>query len=450
MSTAAQQNAMMLASLLGVGEDEAADRLDRIVLVTAEPGWKSMWKLELAKVLGRTLRVEIESCGDRCDLEVVIGQAGRRTQGPVVFVDVDAQGLVIGREVRVLTGSQPHGLYGAAAACAVSAAAVHAAIGAAELPEVRLPMNFNFADLGVPAGALERGIILEEAFVAGAGAVAHGFLHAARHLKMSGSLTIADPKVVKAGVLNRCLYLTADDIGSDKAVALVERAQADFPKLELIANVCDVRQVLKGRAGPPETLFVTVDSRVTRRSLQSEFPHKIIDASTTDVSGVVVHSNTLPTAHACLACIYSHVPEEHSRERAIAAGLGVDLDTVREVYISAEAAQRIHEKYPQIDPGSIAGTAFDSLFRQLCAQQALTTPEGRQVLAPFAFVSAWAGILMAVETLRVFSGERSTNYWRIDPWNLPIARGRVMRDKLAGCVFCANPGTNGIIASIGW
>ncbi len=450
MTSAAQQNAMMLASLLGVGEDEAAQQLDRTVLLTAQAGWKSDWARELERILGRTLRVATEGDGDGYDLEVVIGNIARRSAARAIFADLDAGGLTVGNEAKLLGGSQPHGLYEAAAACAVSAVATNSAVGAAALPEVRLPIMFNFADLGVPAGALEREIVLDDAFLAGAGGVAHGFMHAARYLALRGTLTVVDPKTVKEGILNRCLYLEPEDVGSDKAAALVRRAKSDFPGLALVADPRDLRNVLKGRTRPPETVFVTVDSRATRRSIQNEFPHTIIDGSTTDVSGVIVHSNRLPTADACLACIYSHVPEEHSRERAIAAGLGVDLDVVRQGFIDADAARTINERYPQIDRDAIVGTAFDSLFRQLCAQQALSTTEGRQVLAPFAFVSAWAGVLMAVETLRTFNGERSTNYWRVDPWYLPVARARVMRGKLAGCQFCHNPDTDDLIASFGW
>lgn len=144
---------MMLASLLGVGEDEAAEQLDRTVLLTAEAGWKSDWALELARVLERTLHVVTEGGDGGCDLEVVIGKVDGRSTGRAIFADLDASGLLVGNEGKLLSGSKPHGLYGAAAACAVSAVAIHSAIGAAALPEVRLPMKFNFADLGVPPRA---------------------------------------------------------------------------------------------------------------------------------------------------------------------------------------------------------------------------------------------------------------------------------------------------------
>ena len=98
---------------------------------------------------------------------------------------------------------------------------------------------------------------------------------------------------------------------------------------------------------------------------------------------------------------------------------------------------RIVKAHPGLDSAAIVGLAFDSLFRQLCSERALTTPEGRQVLAPFAFVSAWAGVLMVVEMLRSFHGVAETNYWSIDPWNLPIARSRTLRPRHPDCQFCS-------------
>lgn len=451
MSSAAQQNAMMLASLLGVGEDEAADRLERSVLITAEPGWKSAWAIELAAILGRTVKVVENPTAATCDLEIVVGRVNARTAANALFADLDHDAVIVAREQSCLAEGRPHGLFGAAAACVVAAAAVHTAIGAEGLPDVRLPARLAFSELGVPDGALDRPVTLTDAYMAGAGAVAHAFLHAARHVDVRGDLTIVDPKTVQAGVLNRCLFLSEKDVGTDKAFALAANAQGDLPALELFYVVDDLRTVVRDRVRPPETIIVTVDSRAARRSIQLEFPHRIIDGSTTDATGVIVHSNTLPTPHACLACIYRHVPQENSRELAVAAGLGVELETVQKGFIDEEAARAIAAKNPAVDAAAIVGTAFDSLFRSLCAQQALTTAEGRQVLAPFAFVSAWAGVLMVVEMLRSFHSAAPTNYWRVDPWNVPIGRTRVVRRKAEDCQFCSAPDTDRIIREVcGW
>ena len=91
MSGAKQQNAMMLASLLGVGEDQASEKLERIVLITAEPGWKSAWALEVVEVLGRTVSASTELGAAQPDLELIVGETPRRTGGPCLYADLDAR-----------------------------------------------------------------------------------------------------------------------------------------------------------------------------------------------------------------------------------------------------------------------------------------------------------------------------------------------------------------------
>ncbi|ABE37275.1 UBA/THIF-type NAD/FAD binding fold [Rhodopseudomonas palustris BisB5] len=448
MNKATQQNAMMLASLLGVGEAEAGERLARTVLITAAPGWKSGWAVEVGELIGRTVQVSHQQEPTDPDLELVIGDVTPRTSARRVYADLGSEGAAASLEPVAKLAGEPHGLYAAAAACAVSAVVVHAVIDAADLPQARLPMRLDYAQLGVPNGALDLRVDVGHAVMAGAGAVAHAFLKAARHIDIHGDLAIVDPKVVQGGILNRCLYLEDNDVDRQKAEVLAERAQRDFPHLRLLPFVTDFKAYVRQLGHPPETVFVTVDSRLVRRSIQLEVPRRIIDASTTDASGVIVHSNVLPTQHACLACIYRHVPEEHARERSIAEGLGVDLADVQAGLITAEVARRIVRTHKSIDGDAIVGLAFDSLFRQLCSEQALATPEGRQVLAPFAFVSAWAGVMMAVEMLRSFAGAAKTNYWSVDPWNTPKARGRMLRQRHPECQFCSKPEYEPIIQSL--
>jgi hypothetical protein len=133
------------------------------------------------------------------------------------------------------------------------------------------------------------------------------------------------------------------------------------------------------------------------------------------------------------------VPEENARERSIAEGLGIDLEMVKEGFITEVSAAAIATAHPAIDPQAIFGMAYDSLFKQLCAAQTLLTPDSRQVLAPFAFVSALAGALLVVELLRSEAGVEDSNYWVVDPWGTPIGRRRVLRPRFEGCEFCSNP-----------
>lgn len=448
MSTAAQQNAMMLASLIGVDEAKAGERLARTVLITAPPGGKSEWAVEIGELLGRTVSVLFEQAEAAPDVELLIADAVPRSKATRVYADVGSAGATASLQPVSKLSGRPHRLHAAAAACAVTAAVVHTVIDADSLPHVRLPMRLDYSQLGIPSGIIGRPLDIGQAVMAGAGAVAHAFLWAARHLDIRGELTIVDPKTAQAGILNRCLYLQPDDVGRDKATVLAERAQPAFPGLRLHPHVGDFKSFVKPLPHPPETVFVTVDSRHVRRSIQEDAPRRIVDASTTDASGVVVHSNLLPTENACLACVYRHVPEEHARERSIAEGLGVDLADVRSGLITPEIAQRITGTHTAISAEGIVGLAFDSLFRQLCSEQALATPGGRQVLAPFAFVSAWAGVLQAIEMLRSFAGVTETNYWQVDPWNTPSARARTLRPRHPDCQFCSNPACEPIIRDL--
>lgn len=439
MITPAQENARMLAAILGSDEDDASERLNRAVLVTAPPGGAdAAWAAEVAALLARTVGV-VTSPAEEAQLELVIGEAAARTDLPRLHAAIDAGGATVDvRPVGRTDGPPPHPLLAAVAACPAAAATLRMLLDDPALPAVAYPLRLDFDQLGVPDAALATTVDLSDAVLVGAGAVAHGFVRALRHLRAVGRLRIVDPKTVGSGNPNRCLYLGDEDVGRDKAVALAERAAADFPELAFEPLVQDFSAYCKS-AGPPATAIVTVDSRRARRGIQKELPGRVLDASTTDVRGVVVHSHRQPTQDACMACIYRHVPDEHARERSIADGLGVDLAAVREGFISAEAAGRIHRAHPQIDPAGIVGTAYDSLFKQLCAAQTLLTPEGRQVLAPFAFVSSMAGALLVVELLRSNAGAAATNYWAVDPWKAPIGRRRLRRARDPHCEFCSKP-----------
>ena len=433
----------MLAAVLGIGEDEAADRLGRTVLVTTGAGERERaWAEEIIALLSLTVEVT-RTPGEAVHAELIVGDAMPRTSAPRLHAAIDATQVTIGAAPARVSASSPHPLFVTVGACSAAAAALHLVIDDPALPASQLPLSYRFDALGVPPGALARPVDLSGSALVGAGAVGRGFLRALRHLSVRGTLPIIDPKSVGNGNFNRCVYLQPGDAGRDKARALAARAQGDFPDLVLEPCVEEFRTFCK-RMGPPATAIVTVDSRRARRSIQSELPGRVIDASTTDIRAVVVHSHRQPTEQACLACIYRHVPEENLRERAIAEGLGVTPEAVKEGFISADAAAAIAAAVPGIVPADIVGMAYDSLFKQRCAEQTLLNSENRQVLAPFAFVSALAGALQVIELLRSDCRVDGTNYWTVDPWRAPVQRARVLRPRLADCEFCASPDANAI------
>jgi hypothetical protein len=137
---------------------------------------------------------------------------------------------------------------------------------------------------------------------------------------------------------NRCLYFDEGDVGGPKAARLCEKAQPDFSDLRLDPVEGTFAQLVKNR-GRVRRAIVAADSRPARRSIQKDLPLEVLDASTTDVSEIIVHSHRQPTSGAWLACIYRHIPDEVARERDIANGLGVDLaDVAGGALISDEAA----------------------------------------------------------------------------------------------------------------
>jgi hypothetical protein len=189
-------------------------------------------------------------------------------------------------------------------------------------------------------------------------------------------------------------------------------------------------------------VVVGADSRPVRRSIQKELPLEVLDASTTDVSEIIVHSHRQPTIGACLACIYSHIPDELARSRDIANGLGIDLaDVTPGGLIDERIAGKIVASHPQLTPSPLVGIAFDSLYKQLCGELALLSPTGAQVLAPFAFVSNLAGALLALELARFDAGHEITatsNYLCLSPWTPPHSRIRSWRGREPDCEFCSD------------
>ncbi len=111
--------------------------------------------------------------------------------------------------------------------------------------------------------------------------------------------------------------------------------------------------------------------------------------------------------------------QEDTRARSIATALGVTVEDIRRGAIEPAAARLIIARYPGrgLTEESLVGEAYDSLFKFLCAQAALRSADQQQVFAPLAFVSALAGALLAIETVRRASGETvSYNFWRVSPW----------------------------------
>jgi molybdopterin/thiamine biosynthesis adenylyltransferase len=443
MITPAQENERMLARMLGIGEDDAAVRLAQTFAITAWPGEATHFAAELAAQLERTITLAPPQ--GRCDLEIAIHTAPSRDAAKRLFIDISADRVAVSRQPSpTADAADLHGVQRMIAASYAASVALAELVDGIEHASAADPFIVRFDALGASREVLSVPIRLDDTVLAGAGAVGNGFLRAARHLDISGRLSIADPKAVGAGNPNRCLYFTEADRDEPKAPVLAARAQPDFPALALVPFTGTFHDIVE-KQGRVRRVIVGTDSRVARRSIENDLPFEVLDASTTGISEIIIHSHRQPNPHACLGCIYPHIPDELARARDIASGLGLDLTEVTaNERIDARLAKILATKHPGLDEEALVGKAFDSLFRELCAEQSLLSPTGEQVLAPFAFVSNLAGALLALELARFESDARfedGKNYLFVSPWAPPHGFLRRVRPRAPQCEFCGRAST---------
>lgn len=455
--SAADENARTLAAAAGIDERAAASLLDAAVLITSaddEPA-----SLALAGFLKELLARTVQTVATSAELlpspaiEVVVGGAETVTSAQTLRVDILPGRVVIASASRAaVRSSQAHPAFLLLAACYAAALAVKAVVG----DQLRMPhadplvLDFNevFGDGFPPDAAIELGT----AYLAGAGAVGNGFLYALRLFEVAGELHICDPDAVDGGNLNRCVWFSEADLEQLKAERLAEIAQPYFPRLKLVPHAVTLEKVPAASGGGPwlKRLIVGVDSRRARRSLQREIPGEVYDASTTDISEVVLHFNRQPTAGlACMGCIYAREAVEMAHERHVAESLGVTLEEVLGQFVSPEAARKISNRYTRLKAAEIEGKSYDTLFKELCGEAALRTAEDRQVFAPFSFVSVLAGTYLAIELVRRISQgrvETPFNIWKASPWFTPITRLRRTLPTNPACEFCRDEITQKIAA----
>jgi hypothetical protein len=322
------------------------------------------------------------------------------------------------------------------------------AVGAVLKKALRLPypspgvLQINLGELvGDDLPKLYEPASFDEAHLAGAGAIGNGFLYGLSQFQIEGTLHICDDDTVSDGNLQHCIFFTQEDINAPKAERLCRAAREFLPMVRMIPHNSRLQDLPDRTGAWLKRLIVGVDSPRARRKLQSEIPGAVFDASTTGVSEVVFHFHRQPTDLARLSCIYHESPEEHAHEKHVAEALGISAETVKQERISEATAAVICKRDPQLIPVNIVGNAFDTLFKQLCPTAQLKTLEGRQVLAPFAFVSVLGGVLLAIEFVRRLHGNHSDlfNEWRVSPWANPVMRRQRKRERHPDCEFCADP-----------
>ena len=453
------KNARALASAVGILEAEQAEKLlDVSILLTVSPDDPVAVKLaeDVIALLSRTINQVAISGVASPTLEVVIGDA------EPCNVNVDA--------IRV-TVSTTHATIGVAltnqgplakvapilrrmVACYVCAAAMKRVVPQLKFPLID-PLTLPFDNFGVDLTALNEHIPLGKAYLAGAGAIGNAILWAMQELNVSGELHVVDFDHVEDGNLQRQIWFDESDLGKMKCECLAGKAQLHFPYLRLIPRKGELQRLPEKTNGAwLSKLIVAVDSRRARRRIQEDvLPGEVFDASTTDITEVVVHHHRQPTEYACLSCIYAEDTVEQEFEAHIANQLGIPTEKVRESVIDLEAAKAIILKYPRdiTSTDSIVGLAYDTMFKSLCGTGKLSHEQEKTTVTPFAFVSALAGVLLVLELVRRHTPgkhDRSFNYWKVSPWHSPFARNRKLRTSDPSCALCGNPMAKAVLIGL--
>ena len=443
---ARRETVRTLAANAGIGENSAAELLNRHISLTTQQSNSAAQAMadELELILARTFTSVSRTVDAGTDLNIIIGTLTPKFNSNIrtLFATWNDNEIVVSTSsIHLQSPADQHPLFLLVGSCYLAAAATKILTGNAIVHPLPDPLIISFDELGVARWQLTLPIDFSDTYMAGAGAIGNGVLRALRHLNVRGQLDIADNDIVDDTNLQRQLYFGEDDIGKPKATTLVQRAQSEFCALKLIAHDRRLQELRK--PNDPywlKRLIVCVDSRRARRELQDEIAGEVFDASTTDIREVIVHYHKQPTTAACMSCIYFADHRELQRENLLATGLGLSIDQVRQPMIDLRAARSIARHLAlDIEPERLVGLACDTLFKQLCGEGLLRASPDKQILAPFAFVSLLAGVLLAIEVIRRLTSETRAddNYWRVSAWSPPIFLLRRRRPRNDNCTFCS-------------
>lgn len=436
-----RENVRVLAQAAGISELEASGRLDGFILVTHDHADSAATSLvaELLPLLERTMPCGIDpSDNGTCSAEVIVGSAKGRSSTPQIYVSLQERHCRIGLAPEGLASVAAHPLCTLIAACYAAGAALHQALGDGIPNPPIYPYTIDYAVICGDVAALDGKVEIGEAYLAGAGAIGNGFLWAARHVSLQGTLHVVDDDHVSSGNLQRQIWFDEDDLEKPKAEVLAAKAQPFLPDCRLVPQQSRLQQH-PNRAGRwLRRLIVGVDSRRARRELQNELPGEVFDASTTGIEEIVIHYNRQPTELACMGCLYFRDDREVTQDESLAAHLGVSITDVRTERVSLEAARSIVRKHGHLDAEAIIGAAYDTLYKELCSSGKLANSTGENMIAPFAFVSVLAGALLLVEVIRRVSSNTNIefNEWRVAPWRPPFGGARRLRVRRADCECC--------------
>ena len=316
------------------------------------------------------------------------------------------------------------------------------------------PMRpFNFSLLDLLPSEVERdapkAITFPEAHLVGVGAVGSAAIYALAHVEeCRGILHLIDNEKVNESNLNRYVLMRRRDRDCWKVDVACEALGRTAIQPVVFRDAFSY--YVKENGAKIELLLSPVDSEEGRRGLARTLPRQVINAATGGTT-VTVSTHGFNDGKACLHCLYQLAANHASREEIMAAEMGLALETVRELVktnapIGAELVSRI-EVNRGVERGRWAGNVGEPInsfyVRAVCGEAELSLPHAN-VIAPLSFISASAGILLAVELIKSGHPELGRwtldNYFRIDTLHPPNPAFRRLRiqDRSGKCI-CRDP-----------
>lgn len=277
-------------------------------------------------------------------------------------------------------------------------------------------------------------LVIPQAILIGCGAVGGAFVYALSLLPAaSGKLEIVDPDWFTSTNLHR--YVLARPVDLVNRVYKTQRAREllrHHAKLkvseyrenfsEFLNEDCDERKI--------PFLISAVDSHGKRRDLGRETPYEALNASTGSFTLVLsTHYQAYLNAGPCLGCHYPASDAEQERFAVIAREIGLQIGEVQNLSntnapMTSDLLAKIAAFRRQTPDtySEFLGQPFDSFYQHgVCGGIEVETHSGFTEI-PLAHISAAAGILLAIETLKRFSPELEQyaldNFLQLDLLNL--------------------------------
>ena len=292
-------------------------------------------------------------------------------------------------------------------------------------------------------------LVIPRATLIGCGAVGGAFVYALSLLPaLSGKLEIVDPDWFTSTNLHR--YVLARPVDLVNRVYKTQRAREQLrhhAKLnvseyrknfsEFLTEDCDDRKI--------PFLISAVDSHGKRRDLGRETPYEALNASTGSFTLVLsTHYQAYLNASPCLGCHYPASDAEQERFAVIAREIGLQICEVQNLSnanapMTSDLLARIaaFRRQPPDSYSEFLGQPFDSFYQHgVCGGIEVETHSGFTEI-PLAHISAAAGILLAIETLKRFSPELEQyaldNFLQLDLLNITSCWFSDRKPSRLGC-----------------